>query len=231
MSTYLALAQTLRRKCRVAGSGPSSVSNQSEEYSRLLDFIQESWMQIQNLRSDWLFMRASATCATVQGQTSYGAVDFGLADLGYWALDERAGDTFRNYVTATGLTSEVFMGIMDYDAWRDLYLYGANRTTYTRPMVVARTPDNKIACGPITAAGYTLVGDYYRVPSRMVLATDTPALPAQFHDAIIYKAMMLYGSSEAAPEVYDDGSLSFREIMKQVVATQARPPRLAGALC
>jgi hypothetical protein len=230
MSTYLELAQRLRRKCRVTGNGPSAVTGQTEEYARLLDFTAEAWLQIQNMRTDWMFMRASASCATVQGQSSYGATDFGLTDLGYWALDYCEGDTFRNYVTATGLNSEVFMGIEDYDSWRDLYLYGANRTTFTRPMVVARTPDNKIACGPIPAAGYTLIGDYYRLPTRFTAAADVPSLPVQFHDAIVYKAMTLYGASEAAPEVYDDGAQSLREIMHQIVSTQTRRPRLAGAL-
>lgn len=230
MSTYLELAQRTRRKCRVTGNGPSAVSGQSEEYARILDFVAESWLQIQNLRTDWLFMRASASCLTVQGQTSYGATDFGINDLGYWALDERAGDTFRNYVTASGLGSEVFMGIVDYDSWRDLYLYGANRTTYTRPLVVARTPDNKIACGPITDAGYTLGGDYYRLPARLVNAADVPLLPVQFHDAIVYGAMKLYGASEAAPEVFDDGDASLRQILRQIIATQTRRPSLAGPL-
>lgn len=229
---FLALTQRVRRKCRITGSGPSALTGQSEEYNRVIDWTNEAYMQIQRAHTDWRFMRASATCATVQGQTTYSpTADFKLTDFGYWALDYEAGDTFRNYVTSTGTNSEVFMDVTDYDNWRDLYLFGALRNTLTRPIVVALAPDDSIACGPITAAGYTLVGDYYRVPSEMVNATDVPVLPAQFHMAIVYKAMMLYGASEAAPEVYDDGKINYDIIMRQMEATYLRRPRLPGALC
>ena len=308
---YLELAQRLRRKCRVAGSGPSGLTGQNEEYSRLLDFVNEAWMEIQRARDDWNFMRASACCQTVAGQTTYSDSDFGITDLGYWALDFSNGDTFRNYanpgVTITtgspgtitlaghglndgeavqfyatgalpteistgtryyvinkttdtlqistyggtamalsgspsgvymsssgkafsGARSEIFMNVWSYDDWRDTYLYGAMRSAYTRPIVVAKVPDNTLACGPITSAGYTLVGDYYRVPSEMTAATDEPSLPEQFHMAIVYKAMMYYGASEAAPEVYDDGAAQYKAILAQILRTQTRPMRLAGAL-
>ena len=228
---YIQLAQKLAQKCRVPGAGPVALTGQTAEYQRILSFVNEAWMEIQRLHTDWRFLRASATCTTVAGQTTYSATtDFGLTDFGYWALDYRSGDTFRNYVTASGVTSEIFMEVWDYDWWRDAYLYGANRTAYTRPIGVALAPDNTLACGPITAAGYTLVGDYYKVPSELVLATDTPALPVQFHWAIIYKGMMMYASGEAAPEVYDEGKDSYERIIRQIEFQQLRRARLPGAI-
>lgn len=230
--TFLQLAQKLRRKCRVTGSGPSALTGQSEEYLRLIEWTNEAYMDILRAHTDWRFMRASATCNTVQGQATYSpSVDFALTDFGYWALDYESGDTFRNYVTATGTNSEIFMDVMDYDTWRDTYQYGAFRQTYTRPIVVALAPDNSLACGPVPAAGYTLSGDYYRVPAEMVNATDTPVIPNQFQMAIVYKAMMMYGTSEAAPEVYDDGQANYDKIMRQLEAANLRRPRLPGALC
>lgn len=310
---YLELAQTLRRKCRVTGSGPIAVTGQAEEYMRLLSFINEAWLEIQRTKPDWLFMRATATCPTVAGRTKYTSTHFGLTDLGDWALDFTANDTFRVYSnpqvsfdvpgsrvlltghglvdgdtavlattgslptgitagtsyyvvnadddalqlastaggaaitlagsdsgTATlssnnttsfvGLRSETFLQVWDYDYWRDAYQFGGLRSSYSRPLGIAKTPDNGLACGPITAAGYTLLGDYYRVPSEMVDATDEPALPEQYHWAIIYKAMMYFGVSEAAPEIYDEGNASYDRIIRQVLATQLRRATMPGAL-
>jgi len=311
---YLELAQKLRRKCRVAGNGPTAVTGQTEEYNRLLDFVNEAWLHIQRRHTDWRWMRATAACATVAGQVSYSASDFGLTDFAYWALDYRNGDTFRNYANPgvsitiaspavvsltghglvagntvkfgttgalpTGLTAgttyyvvsptantfqvsgtaggppiatsgtqtgnttlstnnttsfvgfgtEAFLDVADYDTLRDTWLFGANRQTYTRPYQVAMAPDQSLACGPITAAGYTLVGDYYKVPTVMTAATDIPALPEQFQWAIIYQAMMFYGASEAAPEVYDDGEKQFKLIIRQLERAQLRRTVLPGAL-
>lgn len=228
---YITLAQKLRQKCRVPGSGPVALTGQTAEYQRILSFVNEAWMEIQRLHTDWRFLRASATCTTVAGRTTYSpTTDFGLTDFGYWALDYQNGDTFRNYDTAAGISSEIFMEVWDYDWWRNAYLYGALRSTYTRPIGVALAPDNSLACGPITAAGYTLVGDYYRVPSEMDDAADVPSLPVQFHWAIIYKAMMMYAAGEAAPEVYDEGKEAYERIIRQIEFTQLRRARTPGAL-
>jgi hypothetical protein len=313
---YLELAQKLRRKCRVSGTGPSAVTAQSEEYMRLLDWVNEAYLEILRLHTNWRFMRASATAVTVDGQSSYSAsTDFGLTDFGYWALDYEAGDTFRNYVNPTvtisiaspavvsltahglvagapfklattgalptgltagvtyyvvspttdtvqlaatvggtainttgtqsgthtasssassfiGMRTETFMECWDYDWWRDVYQFNANRQTYTRPLGVAPAPDeSQLVCGPVPAAGYTLVGDYYRIPTEMVNATDEPVIPDQFHWAIVYRAMMFYGVSEAAPEIFDEGDIAFKKIILNMEKALLRRPTVAGALC
>ena len=228
---YITLAQTARIKCRMPGSGPTAVTGQTAEYQRLLLYINEAWLEVQNARTDWRFMRGSATCPTVNAQYAYSpTTDFGLTDFAYWALDYQQNDTFRNYVTASGLSSEIFMETWDYDWWRDAYLYGALRTAYTRPIGVAVAPDNTLVCGPIPASGYTLVGDYYKIPSQMSAATDTPSLPSQFHWVIVYGAMKRYGISESAPEVYDEGEAGWQRMMREVILTQTRRMTLPGAL-
>lgn len=229
---YLELAQKLRVKCRVPGTGPTAVTAQNAEYTRLLTYVNEAWMAIQRLHTDWNFLRASCSCTTVEGQSTYTATDFAIAStFGYWALDYESGDTFRCYLTATGLPDEQLLGVMQYDDWRNLYLLGANRTSYQRPAVVAAAPNRSLAVGPVPAAGYTLAGDYYKVPSEMVASSDTPSLPTHFHWAIIYRAMMFYGASENAPEVFDEGRNEFGKIIREVEAAELRQITLAGPLC
>jgi hypothetical protein len=228
---YLQLAQRLARKCRVTGTGPVAIAGQNAEYMRILDFVNEAWMEIQRKHTDWRFMRASAQCTTVQAKATYDPViDFGLTDFGYWALDYQAGDTFRVYDTAAGITSETFLETWDYDWWRDAYLYGGFRQSLSRPLGVALAPDNSLAFGPIPAAGYTVYGDYYRVPSELVDADDVPTLPAQFHQLIIYAGMKRYGYTEAAPEIYDEGEAGVQQLMRQLEAVQLRRMTLPGAI-
>jgi hypothetical protein len=228
---YLQLAQKTRRKCRISGNGPLSLTGQSEEYNRILDWVNEAWMFIQRKHEDWRWMRKSATAVTVLGQSTYSPTTaFGLTDFGHWALDYERDDTFRNYVTAEGPASEVFMPVIDYDDWRDRYLYGAIRFSYSRPIEIALAPDNSLAVGPIPLAGYTLIGDYYAVPTEMTSASDEPGMPSQYHMAIVYKAMMYYGASEAAPEVYDEGEKEFKAIMAELERAQLRRMNLAGSL-
>lgn len=228
---YLQLAQKVREKCRIIGSGPTAVTNQSAEYTRVLNWVNEAWLEIQRRHEDWRWMRASATAVTVNTQYAYSpTADFNLTDFGNWALDYANGDTFRNYVTSVGPQSEVFMPVIDYDRWRDVYLYGANRYAYSRPIEIALAPDRSLVVGPVPVDGYTLIGDYYKIPTELSAATDEPGMPSQYHWAIVYKAMMFYGISEAAPEVYDEGRMQFDQIIRQLERTQLRRMAFAGAL-
>jgi hypothetical protein len=235
---FLALAQRLRQECRVSGSGPTDVSGQVAEYQRLLDWTAEAWREIQRSNEFWRFMRRSATCPTVNATATYAASSFNdtltsasiATTWGRWALDYDNGDTFRSYDTTAGITSETPLLPIDYDTWRDTYQFGATRTTYSRPAVVALAPDGSLAVGPVSAAGYTLIGDYYVKPVLLTENTDTPAMPEEFHMAIVYLAMTYYGVSEAASEIGDLGQMKYEKLYRQLVLAQAPRYRKAGAL-
>ena len=108
------------------------------------------------------------------------------------------------------------MGCIDYDQWRDAYLLGANRNVRTRPWAFAVSPAKAICLGPVPADGYTITCDYFAAPSDMTLDADIPALPKQFHMAIIYRAMMSYGAYQSAQEVYQRGELEFNKLMMRM---------------
>ncbi len=91
-------------------------------------------------------------------------------------------------------------------------------------------PDKSICLGPIAADGYTILGDYFSVPSEMASDSDVPALPTQFHMAIVYRAMMSYGAFESAPEVYQRGEVEFMKLMRRMTADRSPETVFAGAL-
>jgi hypothetical protein len=214
---YLELCQRMRQECGISGTGPSTVVNQTGNLKRIVDWVNTAWIDIQTAHQDWDWMRTSASFPTVASQATYalgtgtGTVGVSVATFGKWDRD-----TFRNYDTSVGTDSEVFMGFVHYDTWRDVYFYGALRTTTTRPIDMSITPAKAIALGPPPLVGYTITGDYFTAPLDMTADADIPALPAQFQMAIIYRAMMSYGAYEAAPEVYQRGELEFGKLMRRM---------------
>jgi hypothetical protein len=60
---------------------------------------------------------------------------------------------------------------------------------------------------------YTVTGQYQSVPLALAADSDVPGLPARFHMLLVYKAMMLYASHEAAPEVYTEGKTEGDKMM------------------
>lgn len=224
---YLQLANRLRRKCRVSGSSFATVSgSQVEEYARLLDWINEAWVDIQLKRTDWLWMKKSMSFPTFLNKASYTIGDIGLTDFANWDLD-----TFRTYNVSAGINSEIEMGYISYQEWRSNYQLGALRSASSRPIEFAVLPDLSIGLGPVPVAGYNVTGEYFKIPSELLVDLDTPALPTQYHMAIIYRAMMFYGASEVATEVYQEGEKEFNLMMNRLATTQLDTVTLPGALC
>lgn len=227
---FLELANRLKVKARVTGADMTAVTGLAAEFARLVLFINEAWTDIQLTRSDWKWMRNSMTFPTVAGQATYTLAQIestgsGFSNFGNWDLE-----TFRVYTTSVGTNDETEISWMPYDIWRDTYQIGATRATETRPSQFTTTPLHGIGLGCTPAAGYTISGDYYKVATEMAAIGDTPSLPSQFHMAIVYRAMMFYGVSESAPEVYDEGKVEFERMMARIVRHQGVGISLGSAL-
>lgn len=211
--TFLEIVNRIKRQCGVQGSQLVSLLNQPEEITRLADWANEAWMDIQLMHPDWNWMRASFSFATVQGQATYTPAQVGVTSWGRWKED-----TLRTYLTATGTSTELFLSVMDYEVWRNIYQFGVQRAVFLRPVDIAITPNKSLAFGPVPIAGITVLGDYYVNATEMVVDTDKPAMPSQFHMLIVYMAMMRYGEYESASEVFQAGMRGARKFKSDLMA-------------
>ena len=236
--TFLQLVQRMVTECGASGAGsnpanPASTVGLTGEYARISNWINSAWLDIQRLHQDWDWMRSSATCNTVTSQANYPLSSFfdingnsGLTNFGQWIRI-----TGRNYVTAEGLLSEVFMDYMNYDEWRDNYYYGALRLTQSRPIVWSILPsDHSIMLGPVPLVGYTFEVDYFTTPTVMVNDSDFPAMPSQYQMAIIYGAMRMYGRYEQDDQLVADNTMEYNRIMRQMAADRLPPMGMGGPL-
>jgi hypothetical protein len=89
---FLQIVNRVRQNCGVASADLTTVLSQSGENQRIINWVNESWLDIQAMRQDWLWMRKDFAFPTVAGQTAYTPIQIGLSDFGLWARD-----SFRNY--------------------------------------------------------------------------------------------------------------------------------------
>jgi hypothetical protein len=226
--TFLQLCQRVRSECDIPGAGPVTVIGQTGELERVVNWVNAAWMDIQTAHQDWNWLRTSLTpFATVALQTTYlpTSAPMSLTNFGSWDRD-----SFRVYDTAAGIGSETPLTYFPYDKWRNTYLIGALRSTPSRPDIVTVAPDNSLGFGPITAAGYSIVGDYFKLPTEMSADVDIPILPVQYHIAIVYRAMMFAGAFYAAQEVYQRGELEFNKQMRRMTNDRMPDILMGGAL-
>jgi len=219
----LQLCNRLIDEAGITASHLTVTAGQTGELARVVQWIQSAWLDIQNARTEWRWMRKSATILTVAGQS--GGYDAPDADVATWCLD-----TARNYPTATGNVAEVFMDFVEYDDFRDSYLYGALRTAQSRPMVFTIEPANTLAFGPVSNGDYTVTNDYFSRAAELADDTSEPGMPARFHMAIMWRALMLYGGYEAASEAYARGQNEFTVLMSMLEIDQLPMIRMGGPL-
>lgn len=223
---FLQLCQRTVEKCGIArGTAITTVVSQSGKALQLINRVSEAWGDIQSQHRDWEFKRASTSFATVAGQASYTLAEAGTSNFGQW--DKQS---FRNYLTATGTPSEVFMDFIDYQSWKDLYQFSSNRTATSQPRDFTILPNKSIGLGPVPLVGYTVTGDYFTGLIEMALDADTPSLPTNYHMMIVYRAMMLYAPSDAASEIYQEGQTEFKKLMSRLESDYLPEITLSGPM-
>ena len=221
---YLALVNRARVECGVSGASNTLTTAQSltGESARIAAWVNTAWNDIQTAHEDWQWMRAAVSFNTVAQQQTYTPTQAGVGTtFGNWKRD-----SFRCSTVGNNYADEQLLNFMEYTTFRNLYMYGTMRTTYSRPVVVAIVPgaDKSLALGAIPDQAYVISGEYYVAPVELSANTDEPVLPARFQMAIVYRAMMYYAGYEAAPEVYSRGELEFKRLMNRLEIDQITTP-------
>lgn len=218
---FLTLCQRTREKCGVSGTGPSTVLGQTGELLRIVNWVNEAWLDIQNEEDNWDWMRSDFSLQLVANTQAYAptvATDT-VASAAITNFRAWREDTFRIYDPAVGLTSEGFILPWDWDRFRNFYNYQAQPAG--KPSVFAIRPrDKALAFGNTPDYGYVVRGEYQKGAWLMAADADIPDIPSDNHLLIVYRAMMKYGAYENAPEVYSEGERGWRDGLLKLTQTQ-----------
>ena len=223
MSTLLQLCNRLIAEAGISAQPMTTTANQTGELGRVVNWIQQAVMDIESAQTTWRWMRKSASIVTVAGQS--GTYDAAAADVATWTLD-----TARNYVTASGQSTEIFMNFVEWDYYRNSYLYGALRYAQSRPLVFSIAPDNTLSFGPVPNGDHTVTIDYYRKPSELASDIAEPGWPAAYHIAAVWRALMFYGGYEAAGEAYNRGMNEYGIQLDKMEVNQLPMIQMSGPL-
>lgn len=187
------MARKLARYAGMTGAGPALVTGQTGDYQRAVTFIQDAHAEIQALHFDWDFLWSALELEIIAGQALYPVPE----DLGIWD----AGRIFLN-----GKPLPVV-------EWHD---YRPEIRDPAEPEMVVVRPTQQLQLVPTPDVTYTLHADYYRAPFVMVAGTDEPLIPRQFRQAIVGRALMMYGNYEAAPEAKEQGMEMYTIALEQL---------------
>lgn len=237
MSTFLQLCQATSLECGVAGGDtvPSAVTNQTGELDRIVSWVKNAWVEIQNRNnSNWRWMRVGFTVNTVADDDSYAYTDctdaltsIAIARFKRWRFTD-SHDPAKIYLTSSGVGTQTWLTYLDWDDFKAIYRIGTQNSGF--PAHISIDPQNKLVLGPKPNGIYTVTGDFVR--SAQVLAADAtePEMPSDFHNLIVYEAMQRYGYFESAPEVLSRGKELAGPLRRQLELDQLPMMRLRGPM-
>jgi len=204
--------QLMKRLCqKVGGAGvPASVVGQTGEYLRYADWIDEAWIELQDIQQ-WSWMHGTINKPLSIGVQSYTATALGIADFSAWDM--------RDIKLYDGtIADQKFLRYVDYDMFNKAYRVGTS--AIGRPTLVSKDKLNNLVFSPSPDKAYTVTVDYYKTPTHLINNADIPAIPERYHMAIVYLAMQYYGRFENANEVVQDGMYQFYQMMNRIEASE-----------
>lgn len=223
--TFLEICRELARLCSIPGTNvPVSVSGQTGELERVVKWAAQAWLDIELRHPRWNFMikefgstfgPPTAGFQTVPGQAAYTKAQQGATNIR--VVDRRS---LRVFETAVGRSSEQWLVDWDFQVYRDTYDF-QNGQPPGQPVIFATRPEDKaILLAPTPDKAYTVTGRYWRQGAKPTADGDVPAFPEEFHQLIVYRAMLKYAGYEAAGDAKQTALEEYGPLMRALERDQ-----------
>jgi hypothetical protein len=187
MATYLQLCQQVASDSATFAEGAiSTVTGQTGRKAKVVRMVNQAWRSIQNAHHTWNWMRSSMTL-TLSEDTRYyagssGTDMFGDTRFGEFLCQGLGDNRFMIYDSTIGLSDKAPMQFVPYDTFyaRDLF----NEDT-GKPVRFTIAPDGRLAVHQIPDGNdYKIIAPYRKSIQTLSADSDTPEMPADFHDVI-----------------------------------------------
>lgn len=206
---FLQLTQRLWSEAGLSGSGPSSVVGQTGDALRAVNWINSAYMDVVTRHVNWRFLEDDFSFNTVVNQQAYTPAQAGITDLGSWGITE-----WRDARCYIAEADEQYLQYVQWDEFRELYLFGSLRSIIGRPVFISFKPDQSLILHPTPElTSYNIVGHYYKRWSEMTTNTQEPLIPTQYRMIIVWRALMYYGAYDAADERYSHGQNEYLRML------------------
>lgn len=227
---YLQLCQKVARESgTISGTAPSAVTNQTGRLLKIVNYVNDAWLAIQNHRNAWQWMRAEfSDKVTIAGTARYTATGWDLTRFRAWVIDNPATgyQPLSLYKQSEGVSSEGPINFISWQLWRGRYGRGSPATDSTyrnQPSEYSVSPALELCLGPIPDAVYVVRGEYRKSAQTLSANDDTPEMPADFHDLIVQYALELLAGHDEAPAAFANSKAAKSVIYANLEREQLPP--------
>lgn len=209
--TFLELCKLLRAEAGISGDGPPSVAGQTGINLKIVNWIRRAYQEVQNVHFDWAFLWAEASLTLTPGKRDYAPrTDLMLPQFNHWEAQSFFG---------RGQTPRQ-IGFVPFEEFR----LRDRIERIGEPLIFTILPNDVIRFDSTPTQAEVVDFEYYRVPFEMTANTDSPVFSAQFHDVILYKALMYYAADEEAPNIFQDAAANYNNRLKMLEWVERQQP-------
>ena len=229
MSTNLELSQALARESgTISGTNPTTVVDQAGRLLKIVNWIDQASVAIQNLHADWRWMQKTFSGDTASGAGQYTPASWGITDLRDWLRDDRVigYQPHTIYLTADGVADEGALREISWQQWRTTYGRGSQTNNY--PSEYAISPAGEFSLGSIPDDVYTINGEYRQAAVRMTDDGDIPAMPVAFHEIIVWRGLTMLAEFDEAVEQRAAAILKYNPLLEDLQRDQLPVMSLGG---
>lgn len=230
---FLQLVQRFRQETNYANTGPTTVTSQSGDHGRAVDWVATAYTALQQ-RHQWRWLRKGFTLTTSSGTDTYdhtSCIDTptgaAISRFKSWSVSDPYNPP-RIYLSSAGSGTETWLSYISWESFRTIYKIGSQENSY--PAFITIDPDDNLVLGPKPNDTYVITGEYHRSAQILSANTDEPEMPADYHMLIVYMAMLEYGEFDAAPDIINRAARHIRRMTRNLEATQMARIRLAGPM-
>lgn len=214
---YLQLCQAVRNRIGLQGVGPTTVVAPTDVEADIVSAVRDAWIDIQNFRADWDWMRAvGESWSLVTGTTTYSTTDIAGPSnrVRRWVPDTLWLDDGSN---------KRLLYEMDYEEFE--YTHKNDSGNVQPSHFTVRRSDNAIIL-PSPDSTYTCYIDYWKKAQDLSGNTDTPELPSHWHNLIIYLAVQKLSASIASATTQFEFGQAYAVMMGQLMREQLKKKRM-----
>jgi hypothetical protein len=218
---FLELCQRVASESGLSASGPASVVGQNGIHLKVVRWVQRAYNEIQTARPDWNFLFSEGSLTLQKDRFEF---DPRFHFVNWEMLDSDSIKVRRGNTLAP-------VTFMDYPRFTRVFHPQIQQAGVALEYYTV-LPNDTIRFNGRATEDTEIFLSYYRKPFQLAQNTDVPVFGSQYHDAILYKALMYYAADEEAGNIYQDAQANFTAHMRRLESNEHQhemtmPPPLA----
>lgn len=208
--TFLELVKAVRSRVGMQGTGPASVTSATTFEMDLVNSVSDAWIDIQNFRENWKWMRTTTNFIMTASKTTYTLTEI----LG---PNNRHKRWLKNTVFVEENGAKRPVRFLEYDVFEHKF---ANEITPTRVSYFTIVPWDDSLKFNLPDDNYIIYVDYEKSAQFLVNNEDIPEMPVEFHLLVVYAAVEKFSTVVITPEIQQLYSQQYVTMLGQLLRNQ-----------